>query len=96
VDHAQAGQWALEACGVPHPLSAAIQTHHDVACLNDPAALLLHIADAVAHATDPFKVAALDTIGAERLSMLGLSRHDLFRIHSSTRDALDRRLYPVI
>ena len=58
VDHAQVGQWALEACGVPPALSSAAQTHHDVACANDPAALLLHVANAVAHATDPFKLAA--------------------------------------
>jgi HD-like signal output (HDOD) protein len=96
VDHAQVGQWVLEACGVPAGLSSATQTHHDVARANDPVAQLLHLADAVAHATDPFKLAALDTIGADRLYMLRLSRNDLFRIHASTQDALERRLDPVI
>ncbi len=96
VDHAQVGQWVLEACGVPRALASALQTHHDVACANDPVALLLHVADAVARADDPFKLAALDTIGTERLYMLRLSRHDLIRIHVSTQDALERRLDPVL
>ncbi|MET0645802.1 MAG: HD domain-containing phosphohydrolase [Pyrinomonadaceae bacterium] len=96
VDHAQVGQWMLEACGVTRPLAAAVQTHHDVDCANDPAALLLHVADAVAHAEDPYKVAALDSISTERLYMLRLSRHDLFRVHALTADALERRLDPVI
>jgi response regulator RpfG family c-di-GMP phosphodiesterase len=96
VDHAQVGQWVLEACGVPRALAAAVQTHHDVACVNDPTALLLHVADMVAHADDPYKVAALDSISPERLHMLRLSRNDLFRVHSLTGDALERRLNPVI
>lgn len=96
VDHAQVGQWMLEACGVPRALASALQTHHDAACANDPAALLLHLADAVAHADDSFKAAALGTIGTDRLYMLNLSRHNLFRIHAATQDALERRLDPVI
>jgi HD-like signal output (HDOD) protein len=96
VDHAQVGQWALGACGMPRALSSALQAHHDVSCANDPAALLLHVANAVANATDPFKLAALDTIGADRLYMLRLSRTALFRIHSLTGDALERRLNPVL
>ena len=96
VDHAQVGQWVLESCGVPRALSSALQAHHDVASANDPAALLLHVADAVARADDPFKLAALDTICTDRLYMLRLSRNDLFRIHASTRDALERRFDPVL
>ena len=96
VDHAQVGQWVLEACGVPRALAAAVQTHHDTACVNDTAALLLHLADAVAHADDPYKLAALDSISTERLYMLNLSRHDLFRIHALTNDSLERRLNPVV
>ncbi len=96
VDHAQVGQWLLEACGVPHALLVTVQAHHDVACVNDPAALLLHVADEVARATDPFKLAALDTIGAERLYMLRLNRNDLFRVHTLTQNALERRLNPVL
>jgi putative nucleotidyltransferase with HDIG domain len=96
VDHAQVGQWVLEACGVPRHLAAAVQTHHDVDCANDPAALLLHIADLIARADDPYKVAALDSISTERLYMLRLSRNDLFRVHALTGDSLERRLNPVI
>lgn len=96
VDHAQVGQWVLEACGVPRPLAAAVQAHHDVDCTGDPAALLLHVADAVAHADDPYKVAALNSISSERLYMLRLRRHDLFRVHALTNDLLERRLNPVI
>ncbi len=49
-----------------------------------------------AQADDPYKVAALDSISTERLYRLGLSRHDLFRFHVLTHDALERRLNPVI
>jgi HD-like signal output (HDOD) protein len=96
VDHAQVGQWVLESCGVPRALAAAVQTHHDVAYTGDPAALLLHIADTVAHADDPYRVAALDSISTERLYMLRLNRHDLFGVHALMNDSLERRLNPVI
>lgn len=96
VDHAQVGQWVLEACGVPRPLAAAVQTHHDEDWTGDPAALLLHIADMVAHGDDLYKVAALDSISTERLYMLRLSRNDLFRVQVLTGNSLERRLNPVI
>ena len=96
VDHAQVGQWVLESCGVPRALTSFVQTHHDVMRTNTPAALLLHVANAVARADDPFKVAALNTIGTERLYMLRLSRHDLFRIHASLDSTLEQRLVPFL
>jgi putative two-component system response regulator len=95
VDHTQVGQWLLEACGLPLHLTAAVQTHHDVARINSPAALLLHVADAIAHATSPYEVAALETIDTDRIYMLGISRNDLFRIHACVGSALERRLDPV-
>jgi putative two-component system response regulator len=96
VDHAQVGQWVLESCGVPRALTSFVQTHHDVMRTNTPGALLLHVANAIARADDPFKVAALNTIGSERLYMLSLSRHDLFRIHTSLDSVLEQRLAPVL
>ena len=96
VDHAQVGQWVLESCGVPRTLTSFVQTHHDVMRTNTPAALLLHVADAIAQADNPFKIAALDTIGTERLYMLRLSRHELFRIHASLDSALEQRLRPIL
>ena len=96
VDHAQVGQWVMESCGVPRALTSIVQTHHDVMRTNTPAALLLHVANAVAQADDPFKVAALNTISTERLYMLRLSRHDLFRIHASLDSVLEQRLTPVL
>jgi putative two-component system response regulator len=96
VDHAQVGQWVLEACGVSRSLTFTVQTHHDVSRINSPAALLLHLANTIARTGDPFKVAALDTLSTERLYMLRLSRNDLFRVHAATDSAVDRRLAPVI
>jgi putative two-component system response regulator len=96
VDHAQVGQWVLESCGVPRTLTSFVQIHHDVMRTNTPAALLLHVANAVARADNPFKIAALNTIGTERLYMLRLSRHDLFRIHASLDSVLEQRLTPVL
>jgi len=95
VDHAQVGQWLLEACGIPRPLTAAVQTHHDVTRSNSPAALLLHLADAIANADSPHEVAALETISTDRLYMFGVSRNELFRIHACVDSAVDRRLNPV-
>lgn len=95
VDHAQVGQWVLESCGVPRALAAVIQTHHDVARINSPGALLLHLAETIASAENPYQVAALDTIDIERIYMLGLSRNDLFRIHACIDTILERKLMSV-
>jgi putative nucleotidyltransferase with HDIG domain len=92
VDHAQVGQWILEACGVPRALALSVQTHHDAVRTNDPVALLLHVADAVAHAHDSSEVTALDACGSERLALLRLTRSDLARIHEHTNEEAGERL----
>jgi putative nucleotidyltransferase with HDIG domain len=95
VDHAQVGQWVLETCGLPRAMTTAVQTHHDVTRINSPVALLLHVADAVAEASDPYAIAALDSIDTERLYMLGLNRGDLFRVQVHLDSAVVERLDPV-
>jgi putative two-component system response regulator len=95
VDHAQVGQWILESCGVPRILSAAVQSHHDVMRINAPAALLLHVANVIAHAKDPSEVKALDALGSDRLAMLHLSRGDLTKIYAEMADMIEDR-YAVI
>ncbi|MCA1849526.1 MAG: HDOD domain-containing protein, partial [Acidobacteria bacterium] len=92
VDHAQVGQWVLEACGVPRALTAVVQTHHDVMRINAPAALLLHVVNAIAHADNPHKVAALDELGSDRLAMLRLGRADLANIHARTAERIESHL----
>ena len=92
VDHAQVGQWILEACGAPRELALSIQAHHDAVRINDPAALLLHVADAVAHAHDSSEVASLDACGSDRLALLRLTRSDLARIHEQTNEEVGERL----
>lgn len=67
-----------------------------MACVNDPVALLPHVAEGVARAGDPSRVAALDTVGTHRPHMLKLSRHDLFRIHARADVAPGRRLDPIL
>jgi putative two-component system response regulator len=89
VDHAQVGQWILESCGVPRLLSAAVQSHHDVMRINAPAALLLHVANVIAHAKDPSEVKALDALGSDRLAMLHLSRGDLAQIYTEMADVIE-------
>jgi HD-like signal output (HDOD) protein len=91
VDHAQVGQWILESCGVPRLLTATVQTHHDVMRMNDPAALLLHVANAVARADDAYKVTALDALGSDRLALMGLSRADLASVHKRTAAAIEQQ-----
>ncbi|HEX8653536.1 MAG TPA: HD domain-containing phosphohydrolase [Pyrinomonadaceae bacterium] len=91
VDHAQVGQWILESCGVPRLLTVPVQTHHDVMRMNDPAALLLHVANAVARADDAYKVTALDALGSDRLALMGLSRADLASVHKRTAAAIEQQ-----
>ena len=91
VDHAQVGQWALEALGLPRTLGALVQMHHDAMRVNAPAALLLHMADAVACADNPSDIAALDALGSDRLALLRLSRADLARIHERMAEAVEGR-----
>jgi putative nucleotidyltransferase with HDIG domain len=91
VDHAQVGQWLLEACGMPRRLGAAVQAHHDAVRINSPAALLLHVADVIACAESPSDVTSLDALGSDRLAMLGLNRSDLARIHERTAEAAEER-----
>ncbi|HYX41302.1 MAG TPA: HD domain-containing phosphohydrolase, partial [Pyrinomonadaceae bacterium] len=91
VDHAQVGQWLLEACGVPRQLSVLVLTHHDVIRINAPGALLLHLATVIAHADAPYKVAALDALGSDRLALLGLNRADLAEIHAAAASALEQQ-----
>lgn len=92
VDHAEVGRWILQACRVPRTLIAAVQTHHAVLRTNAPSALLLHLADAIAHADHPRRLAALDALGADCLAMLKLSRADLATIHTRTTQALENQL----
>jgi putative nucleotidyltransferase with HDIG domain len=82
VDHAQVGQWVLEACRLPRALTAAVQAHHDVLRINAPVALLLHTADAVARVGEGCDFSALDALGSDRLAMLGLNRSVLADVHA--------------
>jgi cyclic di-GMP phosphodiesterase len=86
VDHAQVGQWVLEGCGLSRGMTLAIQTHHDAIRVNDPAALLLYVADAIAHARDSSELANLNALGTECLAPLRLSRADLARIQEMTTE----------
>ncbi len=92
VDHGQVGQWILESCGVPRGLTAAVQAHHDGLRMNAPAALLLHVANAIAHSDEPHKVSALDALGSDRLALLGLNRSDLAGIYARTAAALEHQI----
>jgi HD-like signal output (HDOD) protein len=92
VDHAGVGHWILQACRIPRTLTAALQTHHAVLRTNAPSALLLHLADAIAHADNPHMIAALDALGTDGLAMLKLSRADLATIHTRTVQAIENQL----
>lgn len=91
VDHAQIGQWILDACNVPHALSNTIQTHHDINLVSDPASLLLHIADAIARADHPGELARLDALAPHRLAQLRLSHADLARVHALITEVVGGR-----
>jgi putative nucleotidyltransferase with HDIG domain len=91
VDHAQVGQWILDACGVPATRSFAIQAHHDIDHVNDPAALLLQVADAVADVKDSSEMAGHEALTPERLALLRLTRADLARVHEMTTEVVGGR-----
>ena len=91
VDHAQVGQWILDACGLPPAFSFIVQTHHDGNLVNDPAALLLHAADALACARDSSEVAGLEAFTPARLALLRLTRSDLARVHELVTSTIGER-----
>jgi putative nucleotidyltransferase with HDIG domain len=92
VDHGQVGQWILEACGIQRELALTVQTHHDAMRINEPVALLLHVANVVASATNSSEIAALDHLGSDRLAMLRLSRADLAYIHERMTEQTGEKL----
>lgn len=92
VDHAQVGQWILDACNVPPAMAFTIQTHHDINHVSDPSALLLHIADAVARACDSSEVASLEAVTPARLERLRLRPADLARVHELITEKVGMRL----
>jgi HD-like signal output (HDOD) protein len=91
VDHAQIGQWILDACNVPAAFSFAVQAHHDIDHVNDPAALLLQVADAVAGANDSSEMTGLDALTPDRLALLRLTRADLARVHEAVTEMVGER-----
>ncbi|HLM55002.1 MAG TPA: HD domain-containing phosphohydrolase [Pyrinomonadaceae bacterium] len=96
VSHGQVGQWMLEECGLPPELTFAVQTHHEAVRSSVPAALLLHVADAIADAPDSCELAGLDALGADCLRPLSLSRADLARIHETVNEQVGERFVGVI
>jgi len=88
VDHYQVGQWVLESCGLPNYLATAVQGYHDAARIHDPTTLLLHVADAIARATEPGEMAAQVALSANSLVMLRLTRGDLVEIHEQVAAAM--------
>ncbi|HJQ31488.1 MAG TPA: HD domain-containing phosphohydrolase [Pyrinomonadaceae bacterium] len=95
VDHAQVGQWILDACGVPATLSFAVQAHHDIEHVNDPAAILLQVADAVASVNDSSEMAGLEALAPERLALLRLTLAEVARIQERTNEIVSGRFYGV-
>lgn len=95
VDHGQVGQWILESCGIRRDLALTIQTHHDLMRINEPAALLLHVADVLASAANSSEIADHDYLGAERLGILRLSRADLAHIHERVTELTGEKLIGV-
>jgi putative nucleotidyltransferase with HDIG domain len=91
VDHGQVGQWILDACNVPATLTFAVQAHHDIDHVNDPAAILLQVADAVAGASDSSEMTSLDVLAPDRLALLRLTRADLARVHEMTTNMVGER-----
>lgn len=91
VDHAQIGQWILDACNVPAAYAFAVQAHHDIDHVNDPAALLLQIADAVAGSNDSSEMASLEALAPDRLALLRLTRADIARVHQMTTEMVGER-----
>lgn len=91
VDHAQIGQWILDACNVPAAQTFAVQAHHDIDHVNDPAALLLQIADAIASANDSSELSCLEALAPDRLALLRLTRADIARAHQMTTELVGER-----
>jgi hypothetical protein len=69
---------------VPATFSFSVQAHHDIEHVNDPAALLLQVADAVAGVNDSSEMAGLDALAPDRLALLRLTLAELARVHERT------------
>jgi HD-like signal output (HDOD) protein len=81
IDVAQISRQMLEVCGIPAALAAAVENRQDSMSIENPAALLLHIADVLSSAKTGNKTAALSAVGSEMLEVLHLSRADLHKIY---------------
>ena len=88
VDSYQVGQWILESCGLPNHLTT-VQGQHDAARITDPTALLLHVADVIAWATEPGEMPMpKDALNADSLAVLHLTGRDLAAIHDQVGAAM--------
>lgn len=78
-------------CAASGEEALSLRAHHDVDQVNDPAALVPQIADAVACANDSGETAGLDALAPDRLAPLRLTRADLARVHEMTTEVVGGR-----
>ncbi len=68
---------------------------HDIDHVNDPAALLLQVADVVAGANDSSEMVSFDALVPDHLTLLRLTRADLARFHEMSTELVDGWFYGV-
>lgn len=77
IDAAQISRRMLEVCGLPENLTTAIENTNDFMRGNQPVALLLRVADAIAAARSVNQTAEVNAVENSVLEILNLSRADL-------------------
>lgn len=81
VESAQISRWMLGRVGLPEAFTSAINSKCKLMRIYKPAALLMSVADRIAGTGEEYKVTVIDSLEADVLAILRLSRADLNRIY---------------
>jgi HD-like signal output (HDOD) protein len=92
VDAAQVSQSMLEACNLPVYLMSALNSPFEEMQLNTPIALLMYFADKIAKAQGAVKFTDVDTLRADALTTLNLSRADVKMINERANSITDEQI----
>lgn len=91
-DAAQISQSMLEARGLPVYLTAAVNSPFEEMQLNTSIALLMYLADKIAKTQGSVKLIDIDTLRADALTTLNLSRADVKMINERANSITDEQI----
>lgn len=92
VDSAQVSQRMLEARGLPFRLTSAINSPFEEMQLNTPIALLMYLAGKISEAQDEVKIIDIESLRADALTTLNLSRADVKMINERANSITEEQI----